>query len=78
MKLLKELVAFAVAESSVALFACLVVFSLWTTSNMVHTAYSTTLVALAVVGLILNVLMIVGAVKLVYDDFKHWRDRRDD
>lgn len=78
MKLLKDLAAFAVEECGVAFVAFLIAFSLWATSNMVHTAYSTTLVALAVIGLILNVLMIVGAVKLVYDDFKDWCARRDD
>ena len=77
MKLIKDLAAFAVEESAIACVVFLVVFSLWATSNMVHTAYSTTLVVLAVVGLILNVLMIAGALKLVYDEFKDFQARHE-
>ena len=78
MKLLKDLAAFAVEECAVPGVAFLIAFSLWATSHMFRMACSTALVALAVIGVILNVLMIVGAMKLAYDDFQDFRTRRED
>lgn len=78
MKSIKDFAQFTVEECGVAFVVCLVAFSLWATSHMLSTANSTGLVALAIVGVILNVLMIAVAVKLAYDDFKDFRARIND
>lgn len=81
MKLLKELAAFAVEEFSVALLVGCLVFSLWASNKMLSDAFVTAYAAwilrsLAIIGLVLNGLMIAVALKIMYDDFRDWRAAR--
>lgn len=82
MRLLKEFALFAAEELSVKCFVFLLCFSVWATSSLIH-AYDTAhymkelLFALTSTCVVLNVIMIVGAVKLVYDDFQTFRAQRD-
>lgn len=81
MKLLKDLATFAACEFGVKLLVCSMLFSLWTTSGLIR-AYEAAgymkglLFALTSTCVILNVMMVVVAVKLIYDSFQDFRANR--
>lgn len=82
MSLLKDFALFAVAEFSVRFVVSLLFFSVWATSSLIH-AYDTAgymkelLFALTSTCVIFNVMMIVAALKLTFDDFQDFRARRN-
>ena len=82
MRLFKDFALFAVEELSVKCFAFLLCFSVWATSGLIH-AYDAAhymkelLFALTSTCVILNVMLIIVALKLVFDDFQTFRAQRD-